>query len=82
MRLLAVESDGVALHALGAKHRAERKAHAFENRALLDVQLKICSGILPLGLRISDGIDGDAAVGQRIFKANAVSVGAAAIRLR
>ena len=57
VRLLTVKSYRVALDALGAEYRGERKAHLFKYRALFDVQLEVGCGVLALDLGVADCVD-------------------------
>ena len=81
MRLLAMESNCVALYALGAEHHAQRQPHAFEDRSLLNMQLQVGRGVGPLHARIPDPLHVDMALAQSIFQADAVAVCSAAIGL-
>ena len=79
VRLLAVKCDGMPLHAFGAEHCAQRKAHSLQHRTLLNVQLKIGCRVLPLPSGVADGINGDATFRQRIFKPLASRIRASTI---
>src|ERR1700730_10878898 len=80
MRFLTVESNGVAFHSFCSEHRRQRQAHAFEDRALLDVQLDVGGSIFLLVGGFADTIDLNAAAAERVFKTNAVAIGAYAVR--
>jgi hypothetical protein len=62
MRLLAMESDSVALDSLGAQNHTQGHAHALEDRPLLDVQLQVSRGVSTLDARFSDAVDVDMAL--------------------
>ena len=57
MRLLTVEGDGVAFDTFCAEDRRERQAHAFEDRALLDVEFDIGGGVFLFARRFGKAID-------------------------
>ena len=70
---------GVALHAFGAQHDAERQLHALQHRPLFDVQFQIRRGVLLLARGFGKAIDRKAAARHGVFQADAVFVGAAAV---
>jgi hypothetical protein len=79
MRFLTVKRDGVALYSFCAEHRCQRQAHAFEDRALLDVQLDVRSRVFLLKRRFAESIDFDSATPQSIFEPDAIAIGTHAV---
>ena len=54
---------------------------AFENGSLLDMQFQIGAGMAALDGGVPDAVDVDVALAQRVFQADSVAVGAAAVGL-
>ncbi len=80
VRFLSVKGDVVPLHTFGAEHDAERKVHAFEHRALLDMEFEISRRVFALLRRVGEMVDLHATTAKSVFQLDAIAIGAAAIR--
>src|SRR5215207_6694987 len=74
MKASLLTSIGVTLDAEGAQHHPERQVHPFQNRALLDVELKVGHGVPELVSRLVDPVEVHAVLGEGVGQGHAVRV--------
>ena len=74
MRRLAVEGDGMAFDAEGAKDRAQRQIQVEQHRPLFDVEFKIGGRIAQLFAAVLNALEINADLLQRVRQRDAVLV--------